>query len=66
MVETSGVCSRGSELGQTLLADRLSAEDVQRSAVWIDTYAQQQGSYSDDQEEQLRELRLAVAPLLDE
>jgi hypothetical protein len=45
---------------------RLSDEDVRRFVVWMDTYAQRQGSYSDDQEEQLRKLRLALAPLLDE
>jgi hypothetical protein len=45
---------------------RLSGKDRQRFVVWMDTYAQRLGSYSDDQEERLRELRHAIAPLLDE
>ena len=45
---------------------RLSGEDFQRFVVWMDTYAQRLGSYSDSQEEQLRELRQAIAPLLNE
>ncbi len=52
--------------GQSHHRVRLSDEDVQRFAVWMDTYAQRLGSYSNDQEEQLRELRRVVAALLDE
>ncbi|MCP4783473.1 MAG: hypothetical protein GY903_08415 [Fuerstiella sp.] len=64
--------ARNSKLLELLTRDaghygvQLSGEDFQRLVVWMDTYAQRLGSYSDDQEERLRELRHVVAPLLDE
>jgi len=36
---------------------RLDADSHSRLVVWMDTYAQQQGSFSNEQEEQLRQLR---------
>ena len=43
---------------------RLSAEDRRRLATWMDTYAQYSGSFSPQQEQQLRELRDRHAHLL--
>jgi hypothetical protein len=43
---------------------RLTAEDRQRLALWMDTYAQVSGSYSPRQADQLRALRTRLAPLL--
>ncbi|MHC4178912.1 MAG: HzsA-related protein, partial [Planctomycetota bacterium] len=43
---------------------KLTAEDRQRLALWMDTYAQFSGSYSPEQADQLRELRTQLARLL--
>jgi hypothetical protein len=43
---------------------RLPVEDRRRLAVWMDTYAQQAGSFSAEQEQQLRELREQFSALL--
>ena len=43
---------------------RLSADDLTRLVTWMDTYAQRSGSFSADQEERLRRLRVKVAALL--
>ncbi len=43
---------------------KLAADDLERLIVWMDTYAQRTGSYSAEQEQQLRELRKRLAPLL--
>lgn len=43
---------------------RLPEEDRRRLAVWMDTYAQQLGSFSETQEQQLRELRDKFSALL--
>ena len=43
---------------------RLPEEDRHRLAVWMDTYAQQAGSFSEAQEQQLRELREQFTALL--
>ena len=45
---------------------RLDADDLERLVTWMDTYAQRQGSFSDDQEDRLRELRADMAALLEE
>ena len=45
---------------------RLGAEDIERLTTWMDTYAQRQGSFSEQQEEQLRELKRKLAPMLTE
>lgn len=45
---------------------RLGADSFNRLVTWMDTYAQRLGSFSDDQEEQLRALRQKMAPLLAE
>ena len=45
---------------------RLAPEDVDRLVTWMDTYAHRLGSFSDPQEEQLRQLRRDIASLLDE
>ena len=37
-----------------------------RLATWMDTYAQRQGSFSPQQEEELRQLRQKMAEILDE
>jgi hypothetical protein len=42
----------------------LSAEDRERLNIWMDTYAQRAGSYSADQQQQLRQLQTQWAPLL--
>lgn len=43
---------------------RLSREDSQRLIVWLDTYGQVSGSHSDEQKQQLAELRAQLADLL--
>jgi hypothetical protein len=43
---------------------QLAPDDWQRLITWIDTYAQQRGSFSEEQEAQLRELRQRVASVL--
>jgi hypothetical protein len=47
-------------------AVQLDAEARERLATWLDTYAQQQGHFSDEQERELIELRRASASLLRE
>jgi hypothetical protein len=47
-------------------AVQLDAEDRERLLTWLDTYAQRQGHFSDDQERELAELRRASAGLLTE
>ena len=42
----------------------LTAEDRERLATWMDTYAQRLGHFSDEQEQELVELRRACAGLL--
>jgi hypothetical protein len=42
----------------------LDRGSLDRLAVWMDLYAQRQGYYSDAQEQQLRNLRVQLAPLL--
>lgn len=42
----------------------LDADGLNRLIVWMDLYAQRLGHYSDQQEEQLRQLRTKLAPLL--
>ena len=62
----------GASLASPLLAHlakghknvKLSAEDNERLITWLDTYAQRQGHFSDEQEQRLVELREACAPLL--
>ena len=44
---------------------RLDADSLNRLIVWMDLYAQRLGHYSDQQEEQLRELRRKLATLLE-
>ena len=43
---------------------QLNADDKDRLITWMDTYAQRAGSYSRDQEEELRRLRDEWAPFL--
>jgi len=43
---------------------RLPEEDRRRLAVWMDTYAQRSGSFSEAQEQQLRELRKQFSAML--
>lgn len=43
---------------------RLDAESLNRLVVWMDLYAQRQGSFSVEQENELRDLRRKLAPLL--
>jgi cytochrome c553 len=43
----------------------LSADDRDRLATWLDTYAQWQGHYSAEQETQLREMKRTVSLLLE-
>jgi cytochrome c553 len=45
---------------------RLSADEFDRLATWMDTYAHRTGSFSAEQEEQLRQFRQQLAHLLDE
>jgi hypothetical protein len=42
----------------------LTADDMERLVIWLDTYGQRTGSSDPDQEEELRELRERLAPLL--
>jgi hypothetical protein len=44
----------------------LTAEERDRLATWMDTYAQRVGHYSDEQETQLKTFRTAMRDLLDE
>ncbi|MBI5818260.1 MAG: discoidin domain-containing protein [Verrucomicrobia bacterium] len=43
---------------------RLDADSFNRLATWMDLYAQRQGHFSDQQEEQLRQLRKKLAAML--
>ncbi len=43
---------------------RIDADDLDRLATWMDTYAHRVGHFSDEQEEQLRKLRRTLAPML--
>jgi hypothetical protein len=45
---------------------RLDAYSLQRLITWMDLYGQRQGHYSPKQEEELRQFRRQLAPLLDE
>lgn len=45
---------------------RLDADDLERLVTWMDTYAHRTGSFSSDQEAQLREFRQDVAHLLEQ
>ena len=45
---------------------RLGPDSMNRLVTWMDTYAQRLGSFSERQEEQLRELRRKMAHLLAE
>jgi len=45
---------------------QLNNDDFIRLVTWMDVYAQRLGSFSEHQEEQLRELRLKMTPLLAE
>jgi hypothetical protein len=62
--------ARNSKLYRLLTAEpghyevRLPVEDRRRLAVWMDIYAQQAGSFSEAQEQQLRELRDQFTALL--
>ncbi len=64
--------SRQSKLLQLLTAEkshhgvRLQAKERERLTTWMDTYAHRQGSYSPRQEEQLRALKRALVPMLEE
>jgi len=42
----------------------LSPDALDRLTTWMDTYAQKLGSFSDDQEKQLKNLRQKITPLL--
>jgi hypothetical protein len=43
----------------------LDADSLERLTTWMDTYAQYQGSFSEEQEEHLRQLRVRWADLLE-
>ncbi|MEW6356939.1 MAG: discoidin domain-containing protein [Planctomycetota bacterium] len=43
---------------------KLDTDGFERLVTWMDIYAQRQGSFSEDQEQRLRQLRLKVAHLL--
>ncbi len=43
---------------------KLDADAMQRLVVWMDTYAQKQGHFSDEQERNLREFKQKVAEML--
>lgn len=45
---------------------RLEEPELERLVTWMDTYAQRQGHFSPEQEQQLREFRRAVAAMMDE
>jgi len=65
----AGACAAMSSPLTELLAEdhyevKLDAAELERLALWMDTYAQRTGSYSAEQEQRLRELRKRFAPLL--
>jgi hypothetical protein len=67
----AGECpAANSQLWQLLTSGKghhgvvLDAAERERLATWMDTYAHQTGSFSAEQEEQLRELRKELTPLL--
>ena len=69
--QVGGCAAANSALMAKLLAKRdgkpmvkLTAEDLERLIVWMDTYAQYKGSFSDDQELVLMDLRRRSAALL--
>jgi hypothetical protein len=43
---------------------RLDPDSFQRMATWMDVYAQRLGHFSDEQEEELRELRRKMSRML--
>ncbi|MCX6906000.1 MAG: hypothetical protein NTW03_21485, partial [Verrucomicrobia bacterium] len=45
---------------------KLDADSLNRLATWMDTYAQRLGHYSEEQEKQLRQLRLNLAGMMAE
>jgi cytochrome c553 len=45
---------------------RLDGDDRERLITWMDTYGQLRGSFSDDQEQRLRDLRAQVAWMLED
>jgi hypothetical protein len=45
---------------------RLDADSLNRLVTWMDLYAQRLGHFSDQQEEELRQFRIRMAPLLEE
>ncbi len=45
---------------------QLTEDDLDRLITWVDTYAHRVGSFSEEQEEQLRQFRRSLASLLDE
>ena len=45
---------------------KLDSDSLNRLITWMDTYAHRTGSYSSQQEQDLRDLRKRVAPLLNE
>ena len=66
---TAGACAaRVSPLLKLISQDhydvKLTADDTQRLITWMDTYAQRLGSFSKQQERQLRDLRQRMAPML--
>ena len=44
---------------------QLDADSLERLATWMDLYAQRQGHYSAQQEEELRRLRASLGELLE-
>ncbi|NPV48840.1 MAG: hypothetical protein HPY69_18015, partial [Armatimonadetes bacterium] len=44
----------------------LDADDLERLVTWMDTYAQRQGAFSEDQEQRLLQLRREAAALMAE
>jgi len=67
---TAGACAaRVSPLLKLISKDhydvKLTADDTQRLITWMDTYAQRLGSFSKEQEQQLRDLRQRMAPMLE-
>ena len=65
----AGACAARRSPLLALLAKRhynveLAPDDRQRLITWMDTYAQRLGSFSEDQEEQLRRLRDQMASIL--
>jgi hypothetical protein len=45
---------------------KLDRDEWLRLYTWMDTYAQRQGSFSEDQENRLRQLRADLAAILDD